>query len=570
MKILRVNMARLELNWEPVPPEYERFGGRALIAKVLLTEVPPQCESLGPHNKLILAPGLLGGTNLSSSARLSVGGKSPLTGGVKEANCGGDAGSHLARLGIKAVVVEDQPGDGKLHLLYISRQGAELLPADEWRGLGTYATVAKARERWGEHCTVISIGPAGEMRMTAAAIACTGYEEQVSRMAARGGLGALMGSKGLKAVVLDASGGEAPPLADPELFRAAARRFATELAENPRTGRQGSMHLYGTSAIVEAVNEMGAFPTRNFSAGRFERVENLTGPRLREIALARGGKAGTRCMANCVIACCNQFVDPDGKPIVATLQYETIGMLGSNLGIGTLDEVARLNRICNDLGLDSIETGAALGVAAEAGLARFGDAASFEALLNEIAVGSVLGRVLGQGAVVTGRVLGVFRVPAAKGQAMPAYDPRALKGNGVTYATSPMGADHTAGNAFGIRDKVDPLAATGQCEASLRLQLDVISLDSTGLCLFARPPVFADPQLMVDLINGRFGWGWTVADLQEYKKTVLKMELEFNRRAGLTSADARIPEYMRREPLPPHNTVFDVPDAELDEIFSAL
>jgi aldehyde:ferredoxin oxidoreductase len=245
-------------------------------------------------------------------------------------------------------------------------------------------------------------------------------------------------------------------------------------------------------------------------------------------------------------------------------------MLGANLGIGTLDEVARLNRICNDLGLDSIETGAALGVAAEAGLARFGDVESFVALLNEIAAGSVLGRVLGQGAVVTGRVLGVSRVPAVKGQAMPAYDPRALKGNGVTYATSPMGADHTAGNAFGVRDKVNPLAATGQCEASLKLQLDVTMLDSTGLCLFARPPVFADPQLMVDLINGRFGWGWSVDDLQEFKKTVLKMELEFNRQAGLTSADDRIPEYMKREPLPPHNTVFDVPDAELDKIFSAL
>lgn len=570
MKILRVNMDRLEVTWEPVPSEYERFGGRALIAKILLTEVPPECEPLGPRNKLILAPGLLGGTNLSSSARLSVGGKSPLTGGVKEANCGGDASFHLARLGVKAVVVEGQPADGHLYVLHISRNGAELFPADDWRGLGTYATAAKARERWGEVCTVLSIGPAGEMRMAAAGVACTGYEDQTCRMAARGGLGAVMGSKGLKAVVVDPSGGEAPPLADPELFRAAARRFATELAENPRTGRQGSMHLYGTSAIVEAVNEMGAFPTRNFSAGRFEGVENLAGPRLREITLARGGRVGTRCMANCVIACCNVFVDLQGNPVVATLQYETIGMTGSNLGIGTLDEVARLNRICNDLGLDSIETGAALGVAAEAGLARFGDVESFVALLDEIARGTVLGRVLGQGAVVTGRVLGVSRVPAAKGQAMPAYDPRALKGNGVTYATSPMGADHTAGNAFGVRDKVNPLATMGQREASLKLQLDVTMLDSTGLCLFARPPVFADPQLMVDLINGRFGWGWSVDDLQEFKKAVLRMELEFNRRAGLTSADDRIPEYMKREPLPPHNTVFDVPDSELDAIFSDL
>jgi aldehyde:ferredoxin oxidoreductase len=567
MRILRVSMEQLGVEWEPVPPEYDRFGGRALIARILLTEVPPQCEPLGPHNKLILAPGLLGGTNLSSAGRLSVGGKSPLTGGVKEANCGGDAGSYLARLGIKALVVEGQPENGKMYLLHVSRKGAELLPADEWRGLGTYATAAKAQERWGEHCTVISIGPAGEFLMAAAGVACTGYGEQTSRMAARGGLGALMGSKGLKAIVLDASGSAAAPLAEPERFRAAARRFAKELAENPKTGRQGSQHLYGTAAIVEAVNEMGAFPTRSFSAGRFEAAEDLSGPRLREIALARGGKAGTKCMANCVIACCNQFVDLDGRPIVATLQYETIGMLGSNLGLGTLDEVAHLNRLCNDLGLDSIETGAALGVAAEAGLARFGDAASFVSLLDEIARGSVLGRVLGQGATVTGRVLGISRVPAVKGQAIPAYDPRALKGNGVTYATSPMGADHTAGNAFGARNEVNPLVTEGQCALSRRLQLDVTILDSTGLCLFARPPVFADPQLMVDLINGRFGWGWSVADLQEFKKTVLRMEIEFNRRAGLTPADDRVPEYMTREPLPPHNTVFDVPDAELDEVF---
>lgn len=570
MKILRVNMDRLKATWESVPPAWERLGGRALIAKTLLTEVPPHCEPLGPNNKLILAPGLLGGTSLSSSGRLSIGGKSPLTGGIKEANCGGNGGSDLARLGVKALVVEGQPADGKLYQLYLSGTGVELLPADDWRGLGTYATVAKAQERWGTNCTVICIGQAGEFLMSAAGVVCTGHGEQNSRVAARGGLGALMGSKGLKTIVLDSAGADALPLADPELFRASARRFANELIESPKTGRKGAMHLYGTSAIVAAVNEMGAFPTRNFSAGSFEGAENLYGQRLREITLERSGKVGTTCMAGCVIACCNTFVDENGEPIVSTLQYETIGMFGSNLGISTLDEIAHLNRLCNDYGLDSIEAGAALGIAAEAGFARFGDKDSFVSLLEEIAAGSVLGRVLGQGAAVTGRVLGVSRVPVAKGQAMPAYDPRALKGNGVTYATSPMGADHTAGNAFGIRQEVNPLAAAGQCEASLKLQLDGTILDSTGLCLFARPPVFGDPQLMVDLINGRFGWGWSVADLEEFKKTVLKMELEFNEKAGLTSADARIPEYMTREPLPPHNTVFDVPDAELDAVFSAL
>lgn len=570
MKTLRVDMTDLQVRWEPVLPEYERLGGRALIAGIMLAEVPPRSDPLGPNNKLILAPGLLGGTGATSSGRLSVGGKSPLTGGIKEANCGGNGGSDLARLGIKALVVEGQPATGQWYLLHISATTAELLPADQWRGLGTYATAARARERWGSDCTVISIGQAGEYRLGAAGVCCTGHREQDSRLAARGGLGALMGSKGLKAIVLDASATRSLPLADPELFRASARRFAQELVESPKTGRKGAMHLYGTAAIVAAVDEMGAFPTRNFREGRFEAAGNLTGQKIRETILDRGGQVGTMCMPGCVIACCNVFVDPEGKPIVSTLQYETIALLGSNLGLGSLDQVARLNRLCNDYGLDSIEAGAALGVAAEAGLAGFGDEASFAALLEEIAAGSVVGRVLGQGAAVTGRVLGISRVPVARGQAMPGYDPRALKGNGVTYATSPMGADHTAGNAFGNRLEVNPLGIEGQRTLSLKLQLGAAMLDSTGLCLFARPPVFGDPQLMVDLINGRFGWGWSVADLKELQKSVLRMELAFNEKAGHTAADARLPEYMTREPLPPHNVVFDVPDGELDSVFADL
>ncbi|MBN1136347.1 MAG: aldehyde ferredoxin oxidoreductase [Anaerolineae bacterium] len=569
MKTLRVDIDRNEVTWEDTHREYERLGGRALIAGILLAEVPPECDPLGPKNKLILAPGLLGGTSLSSSDRLSIGGKSPLTGGVKEANCGGDAGANLARLGIKAVVVEGRPVADRLYQLYISKEKADLLPADEWRGLGTEATTARARERWGSGCTVLSIGQPGELLLGAAGIVCTGYGEQGSRVAARGGLGAVMGSKGLKAIVLDASEVAAVPLADPELFRTSARRFASELIESPKTGRKGAMHLYGTAAIVAAVNEMGALPTRNFREGRFEGAENLTGQKIREVTLERGGKMGTPCMAGCVIACCNVFVDVDGQPVVSTLQYETIGLLGSNLGIGNLDAVARLNRLCNDYGLDSIEAGAALGVAAEAGLAHFGEEEGFATLLHEIAAGSVLGRVLGQGAAVAGRVLGVS-APVVKGQAMPAYDPRALKGNGVTYASSPMGADHTAGNAFGNRAEVNPLGIEGQRELSLKLQLGAVMLDSTGLCLFARPPVFSDPQLMVDLINGRFGWGWTVADLAAMQQDVLKMELAFNEKAGHTAADARIPEYMTREPLPPHGVVFDVPDSEIDSVFSGL
>jgi aldehyde:ferredoxin oxidoreductase len=570
MRLLRVNMSEGKVNWEPVPPVYEQLGGRALIARLLLEEIPPTCDALGAHNKLIFSPGLLGGGGVSTAGRLSVGGKSPLTNGVKETNAGGTAGDTLPKLGIKAVIIEGQAHSGELYLLHIMADSAKLLPADDLKGLGTYACSDQLQERYGADSTVISIGQAGESLMNGAGIAVTGDRDQRSNHAARGGLGAVMGSKGLKAIVIDKALGKSIPLADAELFRTASRTFAQKLINDPKLGTKGSQHLYGTASIVGAVNEIGSLPTHNFSSGSFESSAELRGEHLRELILEREGKVGTRCMPGCVIACRNSYVDEQGKPIVGTLQYETIALLGSNLGLNTLDNVAQLNYMCNDYGIDTIEAGAALGIALEAGLAQFGDAESILALLRQVGEGTILGRVIGNGAVTTGRVFGIRRVPAVLGQAMPGYDPRSLKGNGVTYATSPQGADHTAGNAFGARKEVNPLGIEGQRELSLKLQIIAAMLDSTGLCLFARPPVIADPQLMVDMINGIYGWGWTKEDLDRSNRDVLRTELEFNHRAGITAADHRIPEYMREEPLAPHNATFDVPDSELDTVFNTL
>jgi aldehyde:ferredoxin oxidoreductase len=570
MKILRADMSLLSVASEPVPPVYEHLGGRGLIARLLLEEIPPTCEALGPYNKLIFAPGLLGGAGVTTAGRLSIGAKSPLTKGVKEANAGGTAGDTLGRLGIKAIVVENQPENDSLYILRITNESASLMEADYLIGSGTYATSQQLQEQYGSDCTVISIGQAGEYLLTGAGIACTGERDQRSNIAARGGLGAVMGSKGLKAIVIDKAPAGSFHYVDVELFRTASKRFAGEILESPKLGPKGGTHTYGTSAIVGAVNEMGSLPTRNFSSGSFEGSTTLRGEHLRDTILARGGQIGKRCMPGCVIACRNDYVDIAGESIVGTLQFETIALVGSNLGLENLDDVAKLNYMCNDFGLDTIETGAALGIAIEAGLAQFGDIDSIVALLNQVGEGTVLGKLIGSGAVVTGRVLGIQRVPAILGQAMPGYDPRSLKGNGVTYATSPQGADHTAGNAFGARNQVNPLGTEGQKELSLKLQLIAAMLDSTGLCLFARPPVITDPQLMVDMLNGIYDWGWTPEDLDQANRDVLRTELEFNRRAGITSADYRIPEYMRREPLPPHNVTFDVPDSELDTIFEAL
>jgi aldehyde:ferredoxin oxidoreductase len=401
MKLLRVDMNQLAVEDQPVPKEYEQLGGRALIAKLLLEEIPPDCDALGPYNKLIFAPGLLGGAGVTTAGRLSIGAKSPLTGGVKEANTGGTAGDTFGRMGIKGVVVEGQTSNDEFYILHISKDTTKLLPAGKVRELGTYATVDHLQKKHKEDCTVISIGQAGEFLLSGASIACTGEGNQLSNQAARGGLGAVMGSKGLKAIVIDMSK-DSVPLADSDLFRKASKRFAQEILDSPKLGPKGGTHTYGTSAITAAVNEMGSLPTRNFSAGSFEKIANLQGEHLREVVLARGGEIGKRCMPGCVIACRNVYVDEDKQPIVGTVQFETIALVGSNLGLDNLDDVARINYMCNDFGLDTIETGAALGVAIEAGLASFGDFDSIVALLKQVGEGTVLGRVLGNGATTTG------------------------------------------------------------------------------------------------------------------------------------------------------------------------
>jgi aldehyde:ferredoxin oxidoreductase len=270
-------------------------------------------------------------------------------------------------------------------------------------------------------------------------------------------------------------------------------------------------------------------------------------------------------MAGCVIRCSNVYADEQGKKIVSPLEYETIGLVGSNLGISSLDEIARLNRELNDLGLDTIEVGAALGVAAEAGLMEYGDADRAMELVGEIREGSELGRALGHGAAAAGKALGVKRVPVVKRQALSAYDPRTIKGTGVTYATSPQGADHTAG--LTIRARMDHLNPMGQAKVSRSAQFNMAGYDMLGVCLFAGFGFAKAPGAIRDLLNGRYGWDVDDQVLQQLGEETIRMELEFNRAAGFKPADDRLPEWMSTEPLPPHNSVFDVPDEELDGVF---
>jgi aldehyde:ferredoxin oxidoreductase len=568
-QIWRVNVRSRNLDLFEVPESWSRLGGRGLVARILLDEVDATCDPLGPGNKLIFAPGLLVGHALSSTDRISVGGKSPLTGGIKEANAGGRTGYHMAHMGMKALVVEDLPEDSGFWVLHLSLAGATWEKADEFVGLGVYETAPRLLAKFGDKVAIALIGPGGEMQMRSAGVQNIDKDRVPSRIAARGGLGAVMGSKGLKAIVFDHSGGQKPPVANPQAFKIAQSDYTKAVLEHPQSQ---TYREYGTAAMAHMCDGFGALPTRNFSDGHFEGVEAISGEALREFILARGKPSDPShaCMAGCTIKCSNIFGGEDGKIIVSPLEYETIGLMGSNLGIDSLDTIGRLNWQVNDLGLDSIEIGAALGVAADAGLMEFGDGARALELLDEIRNATQLGRVLGDGAAAVGEKYNVERVPVVKRQAMSAYEPRAIKGTGVTYATTPQGADHTCG--LTIRAKVDHLDPIAQLDLSRNAQYNMAGYDTLGACIFAGFGYASTPEGVVRrLLSARYGWDNLPENvLADLGKQTIKMEREFNHRAGFTEKDDRLPAWMTREKLPPHDAVFDVPDEQLDQIFKEL
>jgi len=531
--------------------------------------VDAKTDPLGAGNKLIFAPGLLVGHMLSSTDRISIGGKSPLTGGVKEANAGGRTGLHMATMGIHALIVEDKPEGDDWWVLHLSLNGAKWEKADDLAGLGVYASAEKLIERYGDKVAISLIGPGGEMQMKAAGIQNLDKDKIPSRIAARGGLGAVMGSKRIKAIVFDNAGGQKPPIVSPEAFKAAQKDYTKALMDHPQTK---TYHDYGTAAMTQLTQRFAAIPVHNFSRGTFDDVEKIGGEALREFTLTRGKPSDPShaCMAGCTIKCSNVFGGEDGKIIVSPLEYETIGLMGSNLEINSLDSIGRLNWQVNDLGLDSIEVGAALGVAAEAGLMRWGSEEDALKMIDEIRNGTELGRVLGDGAAATGKKYNIERVPVVKGQAMSAYEPRSIKGTGVTYATTPQGADHTCG--LTIRAQINHLDPSVQRDVSLNAQLNMAGYDTLGACIFAGFGYAATPDFVVKrLLAARYGWDDLPDNiLQELGKQTIKMEREFNRRAGFTKEDDRLPEWMTKEPIPETGHVFDVSEEVLDHIFDGI
>ncbi len=553
---------------------YAGLGGRALTSAIVSSEVPPGCHPLGADNKLVIAPGLLSGTIAAMSGRLSVGCKSPLTGGIKEANAGGQAAQTLGRLGYAAIVLEGKPKDDTLYKIVVNKEGVTIAPDNSLKMLGNYALIDKIKAEYGDKVACISIGPAGEMKMCAASIACTDMEMRPTRHAGRGGVGAVMGSKGVKVIVLDDSGMKMREPKNPEAFKEANKQWVEGLKKHAVTGE--GLPTYGTNVLTNVLNEAGGYPTRNFSSGRFEGHDKISGETQAALEIKRQGSATHGCHRGCIIQCSGIFNDPQGNFLTKQPEYETVWAHGGHCGIDDLDAIAMLDRLDDDYGLDTIEMGVAIGVAMEGGVAKFGDAQAAIELVKEVGKGTPLGRILGNGAAVTGKAFGVERVPVVKGQALPAYDPRAVQGIGVTYATSTMGADHTAGyavaaNILNVGGSVDPLKPEGQIDLSRNLQIATAAVDSTGMCLFVAFAVLDQPetfQALIDMINAFYGLNLTADGVAELGKSVLKNERTFNTLAGFTSSHDRLPEFFKNQPLPPHNVTFAVKDEALDTVFN--
>jgi aldehyde:ferredoxin oxidoreductase len=569
-KVFRVNLDKRKISEEDwYTLNNPLLGGRALTSKMVAKEIDPRCHALGDGNKLIIATGYMAGIPLTCCGRLSIGFKSPLTGGIKESNVGGTAGQKMSALGIRAIILEGKPTRDETYILKVSADGADLKKADELRGMKNYEAVEHLKMKFGESAGILSIGVAGEMGLGSSTIAVMDSGGKPGHHAGRGGAGAVMGSKGIKAIVFEIARPVKPSFSEDKKLLELAKQFNKKVAET-----KTALSKYGTAVLVNTINTSGGLPTRNFRYGQFEGVNQISGEALYDLIVERGGKPTHACMPGCVIACSNVYLDKNKGYLTTSLEYETIVMMGSNLGIGDLDTIAQLDKLCDDIGVDTIEIGGALGVLMESGYLAFGDSKGTIRTVEEIGQGTVLGRVVGNGVTTTGRVFGQTRVPAVKGQGMPAFDPRALKGMGVTFSTSPMGADHTAGSCLPGRPGFDPeytvapSEAQGQERISHELQIMLASIDAAGVCFFVGATL-ETLDVFSELLSYKYQRPVSRDDLIQVGVETLLTEYSFNQKAGLSKLDP-LPDFFLKETLEPHQVGFDVTQQQLESVFEEL
>ncbi len=558
-QLIRVDMSNLTATVEDYPEKWKYLGGRSLSARILLEECDATCDPLGPDNVLVLAPGVLSGTAAPTSGRMSVGGKSPLTGGIKEANAGGNPAQDMMKLDYRVIIVTGKPTDADArYALDVTAEGVELKEVPDCKGMWNYALIDHLAKSYSENASFVSIGPAGERQMRGASVCCTDQDDvrRPARHAARGGLGAVMGSKGLKYVAVDAGKTGVRHGADKKAFMQLCKGMSKTYLDGPQPMQ------YGTSPSVDMAQMLNTFPYKNRVEGQSPDAATLTGTGIIESFEERGGGMHN-CMTGCIVSCSNVVHDAEGNYKTSALEFETLTLLGANCAVDTWDKVAALDRLCDEVGLDTIETGAAIGILMDSGGMQWGDNVAMEKLIADVAEGSDLADAIGHGADATGKKTGHHRVPTVHGQAIPAWDPRPLKATGVTYVTSAMGADHTAGLVVNPGATPDQLARLSQEQQHINA-----AIDASGFCMFLMPNM----EQIREFYSAYFGEDVSREQFLDLTWGCLEDEWNFNKKAGWTAADDKMPECMQQDPVGPEGAkvVFDIGDDVIQATYERM
>ncbi|MGB2965318.1 MAG: aldehyde ferredoxin oxidoreductase family protein [Anaerolineales bacterium] len=562
-KILRINLTDLSVKREDVDPVFAKdfLGGRGWAIKYLYEEMDPLVDPLSSENMLIFATGPLTGTPAPTGNRYMVVTKSPLTGSLSNSNSGGEFPTWMKRTGFDLFIFTGK--SPKPIYLWVNEDQVELRSAEHVWGQNVPRTTDLLIAETNPNAKVACIGPAGENLVLMAAIM-----NDKHRAAARSGVGAVMGSKNLKAVVVH--GARQPGMYDEKAMKKLSLEISKEVGEGIKAG--SSLREYGTAYVPQVTNELGILPTRNFQSGQFEGVDSIDGVALKKKYLIK-----PKPCYRCPIACGRLTEVADGSRYDGKgegPEYETLSALGSACGIDNLGAITKANYICNELGMDTITAGMTVAAAMElyekgylpegdiGKPLRFGDADRLIELLEKMAYRQGFGNILAEGSYRLAERYGhpELAVTARKLE-FPGYDPRGAQGMGLLYATASVGASHMAGDVayvevFGVPKTMDPLTATGKPALVKRFGNAFVSIDSTGMCVFLSVRYLFDPDLniwptrLTELMNLTTGAEYTPESLIQAADRVFNLERIFLIRAGFTGKDDTLPPRMLLEPLP--------------------
>ncbi|MGE0824415.1 MAG: aldehyde ferredoxin oxidoreductase family protein [Candidatus Binatia bacterium] len=565
--VLRVNLTTRQVTQEPLREEWahDYIGGRGLGARYLLAEVDPQVDPFSPDNKMMIVTGPLTGTNASCGSRYMVVTKGPLTNAITTSNSGGLWGPEIKAAGYDMLILEGRASSPCY--LWIYDDQVEIREAGHLWGKTVWETEERLRTELGVPDTVIaSIGPAGEKLVRFACIM-----NDLHRAAGRSGVGAVMGSKNLKAIAVRGTGGVR--LADPKTYMEAQWTMKTKLRESPVTSQ--GLPIYGTEVLVNVINEHGALPTNNHQMTVFEQAENISGETLTETRLV----ANKACFS-CTIACGRVSTLPgeaamkymvDTRPHNWKIagegpEYEAAWAMGAECGVGDLDALIKANWLCNELGMDSISFGATVAAAMElyekgavsqqeTGMPlNFGNAEALIAMAEKTAYREGFGTELAEGSK---RMTEKYGRPelfmGVRGQEFAAYEARAIQGMGLGYATSNRGACHlkaytVAAEILGLPRQMDPRATEGKAELTKLFQDATATVDATGLCQFLTFGIGLEE--ILPQLSAATGVTYTLEELLKIGERIWTVERLWNERAGFTGKDDTLPKRILAEPIP--------------------